>query len=145
MSGRKFPLEVVLRVREIRERMARSGVARARSSEAEAEKRLIEGRRTLSAHHSPTAADASTFAASFLARQSLASQVQALQGLVDVRVGETAEAIAEWQDREQDRAGVDRLREEHAAEVAAADLADAQQEIDDVAGRPHRPLGGDER
>lgn len=142
--SRKFPLDVVLRVREIRERMARSGVAKARSAEAEAEQRLTEGRRTLAAHHAPQVADPQTFQAAFLARQSLASQVQALHGLVDTRVGETAAAVAEWQLREQDRAGVDRLREEHAADVAAADLAAEQEEIDDVAGRPRRPLGGED-
>lgn len=134
-TPRRFPLDVVLRVREVRERMARGGVARAQVEELTAEERVEAASDLLANRPAPIAADPQTFIAAFTARQSMAAQVMALQQLREIRREDTARATAEWHATEQDRAGVDQLAERHREAVVAQDLAAEQRELDDVASR----------
>lgn len=144
-TTRRFPLDVVLRVREVRERLARGGMARAQIEELEAEERVDESRELLTQRHVPQVADPQTFIAAFTARQSMAAQVRALEDLRETRREATAVATNAWRETERDRAGIQKLADRHRDEVTAEDLASAQRALDDL-----RPTGdtddtGDER
>jgi hypothetical protein len=142
-TPRRFPLDVVLRVREVRERLARGGVARAQVEELDAQERLDATAELLANKPGPIAADPQTFIAAFTARQSMASQVRALQQMREVRRDETAQATAAWHLTEQDRAGVHKLAVRHRDDLVAQDRAAEQGELDDVASRRRDDEGGD--
>lgn len=140
--NRRFPLEVVMRVREIRERLARQELTQARSTHDLARRQRDAQWQELGLHHLPASSDPRTFTAAFLARQSLAAQVQALQVMTEARAADVQHAQAEWASREQQRAGVDRLRERHVREVAAGDAAKEQAQLDEV-GLRHNDKDGE--
>jgi flagellar protein FliJ len=133
---------VVLRVREVRERMARGGVARAQVEELDAQERLDATAELLANKPNPSAVDPQAFIAAFTARQSMAAQVRALQQLHEVRRLATVHATAAWRRTEQDRAGVDKLAVRHHEALVAQDLSAEQLELDDVASRRRDDEGG---
>jgi flagellar FliJ protein len=135
-AHRRFPLDVVLRVREVRERISRGGMARAQIEELEAQENVDAAHAALDNNFVPQVADPQTFIAAFSARQSMASQVRALEVLREVRRDATAEATAAWRLTEQDRAGVQKLADRHLDTVIADDLAAEQHALDDVRRMP---------
>jgi flagellar FliJ protein len=135
-TTRRFPLDVVLRVREVRERLSRGGMARAQVEEIEAQDRVDAAQAVLESNFVPQVADPQTFIAAFSARQSVASQVRALEVLREIRRDATVEATAAWRLTEQDRAGVQKLADRHRDTVVADDLAAEQHALDDVRRRP---------
>jgi flagellar protein FliJ len=135
-TPRRFPLDVVLRVREVRERLSRGGMARAQIEELEAQQNVDAAHSVLERTFAPQVADPQTFIAAFTARQSMASQVRALEVLREVRREATAEATAAWRLTEQDRAGVQKLADRHLDAVVADDLAAEQHALDDVRRMP---------
>lgn len=131
-TPRRFPLDVVLRVREVRERLSRGGMARAQIEEIEAQENVDAAHEVLDRNFVPQVADPQTFLAAFTARQSMASQVRALEVLREIRRDATAEATAAWRLTEQNRAGVQKLADRHVGAVMADDLAAEQHALDDV-------------
>jgi len=134
-TPRRFPLDVVLRVREVRERMARGSMARAHIEELEAQQTLDAARELLGGHHVPQVADPHAFIAAFTARQSMASQVRALEDLREVRRDATAVATEQWKSTEQDRAGIQKLADRHRDDVRTDELAGEQRNLDDLRSR----------
>ena len=131
-----------MRVREIRERLARQELAQARTTHDQARTTRDQAWQQLGRQHLPASSDPRTFTAAFLARQSLAAQVQALQVLTETRAQDVQLAQAEWAAHEQQRAGVERLRDRHASEVAADDAAKEQAQLDEV-GLRHTDKDGE--
>ncbi|GAA3398831.1 cell envelope biogenesis protein TolA [Cryptosporangium minutisporangium] len=133
MPKKRFRLATVLRARQAKEDAVRGEVLAARAALREAELAAERSGEVLRGRHLPDAALARTYIAAISARQALASELFAANRVTAAAQEAVAEKLREYTDASQARRAVEKLKERHAAEQAAAELAEDQLLVDELA------------
>lgn len=130
--NREFSLAGLLRLRQIQQDQAATGLARARSRSSSVRARETAARRDLAAGDDPISSSASLRAIA-AARSSSHSMLADLQNLA--RIAETAEndARSQFIAARTRSVGLEKLQARHAAEVNSADLRAEQSTLDEIA------------
>ena len=144
MAKRKFRLATVLRARQAKEDAVRGEVLAARAALREAELAAERSGEVLRGRQLPAAAAARSYIAAISARQALAGELFAAHRVTAAAEEAVAEKLREYTTASQSRRAVEKLKERHAAEQAAADLAEDQLLVDELAttrrSRIKRPM-----
>ncbi|SHN42027.1 hypothetical protein [Cryptosporangium aurantiacum] len=133
MAKKKFRLATVLRARQAKEDAVRGEVLAARAALREAELAAEERGEVLRGRHVPDAAMARTYVAAISARQALAAELFAANRVAAAAQEAVAEKLREHSEASRARRAVEKLKEKHAAEQAAAELAEDQLLVDELA------------
>lgn len=130
--NRQFSLAGLLRLRQLQQDQAATGLARARSRSSSVRARETAARRELSATDDPISSSASLRAVA-AARSSSHSMLADLQNLA--RLAETDEAAAreEFIAARTRSVGLEKLQARHNAEVNTEDLRAEQSALDEIA------------
>ncbi|GAA0243506.1 flagellar FliJ family protein [Cryptosporangium japonicum] len=148
MAKKRFRLATVLRARQAKEDALRGEVLAARAALREAELMVERSGETLRGRQLPEAALARSYVAAISARQALAGELFAAQRVVVDAQAAVAEKLREYTDASQARRAVEKLEERHKAERAAAELAEDQVLVDELAttrrSRTNPPMGNTE-
>lgn len=130
--NRQFSLAGLLRLRQLQQDQAATGLARARSRSSSVRARESAARRELSATDDPISSSASLRAVA-AARSSSHSMLADLQNLA--RLAETDEAAAreEFIAARTRSVGLEKLQARHDAEVNTEDLRAEQSALDEIA------------
>jgi flagellar FliJ protein len=130
--NRQFSLAGLLRLRQIQQDQAASGLASARSRSSSARAREASARRELAAGDAPISSSASlrAVAAARSASHSMLADLQNLSRLADT---EEAAARAEFVAARTRSVGLEKLQARHTAEVHTADLRSEQSALDEIA------------
>ncbi|RKR13611.1 flagellar FliJ family protein [Arthrobacter oryzae] len=130
--NREFSLAGLLRLRQLQQDQAATGLARARSRSSSVRAREASARRELAATDDPITSSASLRAVA-AARSSSHSMLADLQNLT--RLAEVDESIAraEFIAARTRSVGLEKLQARHDAEVSSADLRAEQSVLDEIA------------
>lgn len=130
--SRQFSLAGLLRLRQIQQDQAATGLARARSRSSSVRAREAAARRDLSATDDPISSSASLRAIA-AARSSSHSMLADLQNLGRIAETEEAEARREFIAARTRSVGLEKLQARHDAEVTTEDLRAEQSALDEIA------------
>lgn len=130
--NREFSLAGLLRLRQIQQDQAATGLARARSRSSSVRAREAAARRDLSATDDPISSSASLRAIA-AARSSSHSMLADLQSLSRIADTEETDARSEFITARTRSVGLEKLQARHHAEVATEDLRAEQSALDEIA------------
>ncbi len=130
--NREFSLAGLLRLRQIQQDQAASGLARARSRSASVRAREAAARRDLSLADDEITSSASLRAIA-AARSSSHSMLADLQGLTAVVAQEEDAAREAFTTARRLSVGLEKLQARHAADLLSADLSAEQSALDEIA------------
>ena len=130
--NREFSLAGLLRLRQIQQDQAATGLARARSRSTSVRAREAAARRDLGATDDPISGSASLRAIA-AARSSSHSMLADLHGLGRIAETEEADARSEFIAARTRSVGLEKLQARHHAEVTTADLRAEQAALDEIA------------
>jgi flagellar FliJ protein len=130
--NREFSLAGLLRLRQIQQDQAATGLARARSRSSSVRAREAAARRDLAAADDPVSSSASLRAVA-AARSSSHSMLADLQSLGRMAETEEADARTEFIAARTRSVGLEKLQARHHAELASADLRAEQSTLDEIA------------
>lgn len=133
MAKKRFRLATVLRARQAKEDALRGEVLAARAALREAELVVEHRSEVLRGRHLPPSTLARSYVAAISARQALAGELFAAQRVAAAAQEAVAEKLREHTDASQARRAVEKLEERHEAERAAAELAEDQLLVDELA------------
>ncbi|TQS39684.1 flagellar FliJ family protein [Cryptosporangium phraense] len=133
MAKKKFRLATVLRARQAKEDAVRGEVLAARAALREAELEAERAGETLRGRQLPAEAVARSYVAAISARQALAGELSAAHRVTEAAQEAVAAKLREYTEASAARRAVEKLKERHAAERAAAELAEDQQLVDELA------------
>ncbi|MFG1925792.1 flagellar FliJ family protein [Cryptosporangium sp. NPDC048952] len=133
MAKKRFRLATVLRARQAKEDAVRGELLAARAALREAELMAERTGETLRGRHLPSSAVVRSYMAAISARQALAGELFAAQRVVADAEQAVAEKLREYTDASQARRAVEKLEERYKAERAAAELAEDQMLVDELA------------
>jgi len=133
MAKKKFRLATVLRARQAKEDAVRGEVLAARAALREAELQAERSGEVLRSRHLPEAALSRSYVAAISARQALAAELFAAHRVTAAAQDAVAEKLREYTEASQSRRAVEKLKERHAVERAAAELAEDQLLVDELA------------
>jgi flagellar protein FliJ len=130
--NREFSLAGLLRLRQIQQDQAATGLARARSRSSSVRAREAAARRDLSATDDPISSSASlrAIAAARSSSHSMLADLQSLSRIVDT---EETDARSEFIAARTRSVGLEKLQARHHAEVATEDLRAEQSALDEIA------------
>jgi flagellar FliJ protein len=131
--AKKFRLATVLRARQAKEDAVRGEVLAARAVLREAELDAEHRSETLRGRHLPDVDLARSYVAAISARQALAAELFAANRVAEAAKDAVAERLRGYTAASQDRRAVEKLKERHVAERAAAQLAEDQLLVDELA------------
>lgn len=135
---RRFPLETVLRVRRVREQVARAEVVRASASLNEATERVLRRQASLLERTLPSEAPIAAFLGAVAATRSMATEVAALAELARIRKQELAVVSMNWTEAEQAKRAIEEMADRHQVAIEHDFQRAAQLELDDLAQRPRQ-------
>jgi flagellar FliJ protein len=142
--AKKFRLATVLRARQAKEDAVRGEVLAARAALRKAELDADERQETLRGRHMPSADLARSYVAAISARQALAGELFAANRVAAAAREAVAERLRDYTQASQARRVVEKLGERHKAEQVAAQLAEDQALVDELAtsrrSRPAQPM-----
>ena len=130
--NRQFSLAGLLRLRQIQQDQAATGLARARSRSSSVRVREAAARRDLAATDDPISSSASLRAVA-AARSSSHSMLADLQSLGRIAETEEADARSEFIAARTRSVGLEKLQARHHAEVTTEDLRAEQSALDEIA------------
>jgi len=130
--NREFSLAGLLRLRQLQQDQAATGLARARSRSSSVRVREAAARRELAATDDPISSSASLRAVA-AARSSSHSMLADLQNLTRLAEADEAAARAEFIAARTRSVGLEKLQARHDAEVSSADLRAEQSVLDEIA------------
>lgn len=130
--NREFSLAGLLRLRQIQQDQAATGLARARSRSSSVRVREAAARRELTATDEPISSSASLRAVA-AARSSSQSMLTDLQNLSRLAETEEADARSAFIAARTRSVGLEKLQTRHFAEVASEDLRVEQSALDEIA------------
>ena len=130
--NREFSLAGLLRLRQIQQDQAATGLARARSRSNSVRAREAAARRDLGATDDPISSSASLRAIA-AARSSSHSMLADLQSLGRIAETEEADARSEFIAARTRSVGLEKLQARHNAEVTTEDLRAEQSALDEIA------------
>lgn len=130
--NRQFSLAGLLRLRQIQQDQAATGLARARSRSSSVRARESAARRELAGSEEPISSSASLRAVA-AARSSSHSMLADLQNLAKMAETEEAAARSEFIAARTRSVGLEKLQARHTAEVNTADLRAEQSTLDEIA------------
>ena len=130
--NREFSLAGLLRLRQIQQDQAATGLARARSRSNSVRAREAAARRDLGATDDPISSSASLRAIA-AARSSSHSMLADLQSLGRIAETEEADARSEFIAARTRSVGLEKLQVRHNAEVTTEDLRAEQSALDEIA------------
>ncbi|AXJ10014.1 flagellar FliJ family protein [Arthrobacter sp. PM3] len=130
--NREFSLAGLLRLRQLQQDQAATGLARARSRSNSVRVREAAARRELAATDDPISSSASLRAVA-AARSSAHSMLADLQNLTRLAEADEAGARAEFIAARTRSVGLEKLQARHHAEVSSADLRAEQSALDEIA------------
>ncbi|MET3923418.1 flagellar FliJ family protein [Arthrobacter sp. UYEF20] len=130
--SRQFSLAGLLRLRQIQQDQAATGLARARSRSSSVRVREAAARRELAANDEPISSSASlrAIAAARSSSQSMLADLQALGRLAETQ---EADARSEFIAARTRSVGLEKLQARHHAEVTTEDLRAEQSTLDEIA------------
>lgn len=130
--NRQFPLAGLLRLRQLQQDQAATGMARAASRSEELRSRRTAARNELggSAETAVSAASLMAIAAARASSQSMLADLDALDAAAEA---DLEEARAEYTQARRMAVGLEKLELRHVAELAAADLHAEQGALDEIA------------
>lgn len=130
--NREFSLAGLLRLRQLQQDQAATGLARARSRSSSVRAREASARRELAATDDPITSSASLRAVA-AARSSSHSMLADLQNLTRLAEVDESAARAEFIAARTRSVGLEKLQARHDAEVSSADLRAEQSVLDEIA------------
>ena len=130
--NREFSLAGLLRLRQLQQDQAATGLARARSRSSSVRAREASARRELAATDDPITSSASLRAVA-AARSSSHSMLADLQNLTRLADVDESTARAEFIAARTRSVGLEKLQARHDAEVNSADLRAEQSVLDEIA------------
>ena len=130
--NRQFPLAGLLRLRQLQQDQAATGMARANSRSEEARSRRAAARKDLGGS-AETAVSSASLRAIAAARASSQSMLADLDALAAAAAADLEEARAEYTQARRMAVGLEKLELRHGAELAAADLHAEQGVLDEIA------------
>jgi flagellar FliJ protein len=130
--NREFSLAGLLRLRQLQQDQAATGLARARSRSSSVRVREAAARRELADTDGPISSSASLRAVA-ATRSSSHSMLADLQNLTRLAQADEATARAEFIAARIRSVGLEKLQDRHAAEVNSADLRAEQSALDEIA------------
>ena len=130
--NREFSLAGLLRLRQLQQDQAATGLARARSRSSSVRVREAAARRELAATDDPVSSSASLRAVA-AARSSSHSMLADLQNLTRLAEADEATARAEFIAARTRSVGLEKLQARHDAEINSADLRAEQSVLDEIA------------
>jgi flagellar protein FliJ len=130
--NREFSLAGLLRLRQLQQDQAATGLARARSRSSSVRVREAAARRELAATDDPVSSSASLRAVA-AARSSSHSMLADLQSLSRLADADEATARAEFIAARTRSVGLEKLQARHDAEINSADLRAEQSVLDEIA------------
>jgi flagellar FliJ protein len=130
--NREFSLAGLLRLRQLQQDQAATGLARARSRSSSVRAREASARRELAATDDPITSSASLRAVA-AARSSSHSMLADLQNLTRLAEVDESTARAEFIAARTRSVGLEKLQARHDAEVSSADLRAEQSVLDEIA------------
>ena len=133
MAKKRFRLATVLRARQAKEDALRGEVLAARAALREAELMVERRGEVLRGRHLPESTLARAYVAAISARQALAGELFAAQRVVAAAQEAVAEKLHDYTEASQARRAVEKLEERHKAERTAAELAEDQLLVDELA------------
>lgn len=138
---RRFPLDVVLKVRQAREEAARAQAALASGNVVLASEKAARREASLLERTLPADAPIAAFIGAVTATRSMASEVAGLQEMVRLRQEDLAAAQADWTVAEQESSAVEQMAERHKVTVQHELQRAEQREMDELSQRPRSVLG----
>ncbi|WP_426976120.1 flagellar FliJ family protein [Pseudarthrobacter sp. O4] len=130
--SRQFSLAGLLRLRQIQQDQAATGLARARSRSSSVRVREAAARRELAANDEPISSSASLRAIA-AARSSSQSMLADLQTLTRIAETQEADARSDFIAARTRSVGLEKLQARHHAEVTTEDLRAEQSTLDEIA------------
>ncbi|MEC5182111.1 flagellar FliJ family protein [Arthrobacter sp. CG_A4] len=130
--NRQFSLAGLLRLRQIQQDQAATGLARARSRSSSVRARETAARRELAATDNPSSSAVSLRAIA-AARSSSHSMLTDLRHLAQMAETEEADARSEFIAARTRSVGLEKLQARHDAEVSTEDLRVEQSALDEIA------------
>jgi hypothetical protein len=131
----RFPLRTVLRVRQIREDLARAEAAAAGERTRSAVTEHARREAALVGRPEPGTAESAQWLAGRAAALAMAGDVFAAHGMIELRRAEAAAATEHLALTYRDREGVENLADRYARRLCAEQEATEQRAADDRAGR----------
>jgi len=130
--NRQFPLAGLLRLRQLQQDQAATGMARANSRSEEMRGRRAAARKDLGTS-AETAVSSASLMAIAAARASSQSMLADLDALAAAAEADLEEAHAEYTQARRMAVGLEKLELRHGVELAAADLHAEQGVLDEIA------------
>lgn len=139
--NRQFPLAGLLRLRQMQQDQAATGLARANSRSQAARDRRAAARTELG-NSGDTAGSSSALLAIAAARASSQSMLADLEALEAATEAHLAEARSEYTEARRQAVGLEKLEFRHGSELALAELRTEQGVLDEIASTSwHRKAG----
>jgi flagellar FliJ protein len=146
--AKKFRLATVLRARQAKEDAVRGELLAARAALREAEIDAEERSETLRGRSMPDADNARAFVAAISARRALAAELFAAHKVAEAAKEAVDAKLQDYTAASQAKRAVEKLKERHDAERAAAELAEDQILVDELAtsrkSKPKPPMNSTE-
>lgn len=135
MSGRRFRLAGLLRVRKLQEEQAAAELGRAIGTREQARARAENAGQQLSGHTTPANVELATWRAVLAARTALQQNVVLAKASLQSATETVTERETDWQKARVQAVPLEKLEEKHDERVAEEDLRAEQIVLDEAATR----------